>query len=425
MFGYPLLRRRSLGVVATLALTAAIGAGCGGSDSATTATTAPAAGSTGTATTMPATTMEEMTTTADASGKAGFNDAVDLRVTLNRLLGEHMLIAVDATQTALLGGKSFDAKGAELQANTDDLAAAIGSLYGDDAKAAFANQWNAHNGYFVNYTVATAEKDDAGKQKAVDGLMMYQKDFGAFLAGATGLPADAVSAQLGMHVMHTAKAVDMFGTKDYAGSYANAAMGYVHMGATGDILAAAIAKQKSLGETTSPAADLRVKLGDLLAEHAALAIDAMERGFDGSPDFEAAAGQLDKNTVALGELIGSAYGDEAKATFLSQWRAHIGFFVNYVTALAKKDTAGQDEAKKGLDGYIAEHGDFLAGATGLPADAVKGQLQMHVDELLKTIDAYAAGDYEAASAGARQSYAHMYETGDALSGGIIAVKKLM
>jgi hypothetical protein len=425
MFGYPHLRRRSLGVVATLSLTAALAAGCGGSDSSTTATTAPAAGSTGTATTMPASTMDTTGTTTAAAGKPGFNDAVDLRVTLNRLLGEHMQIAVDATQTALLGGKSFDAKGAELQANTDDLAAAIGSLYGDDAKAAFSNQWNAHNGYFVNYTVATAKNDEAGKTKAVDGLMMYQKDFGAFLAGATGLPADAVQAQLGMHVMHTAKAVDAFGTKDYAGSYANAAMGYVHMGKTGDILADAIAKQKSLGATTSPAADLRVSLDDLLAEHAALAIVAMERGFDGSPDFDAAAASLDKNTVALGDVIGGAYGDEAKATFLSQWRAHIGFFVNYVTALAKKDDAGKAEAKKGLDGYIAEHGKFLAGATGLPADAVTAQLQMHVDELLKTIDDYAAGNYDEAVAGARMSFAHMYETGDALAGGIIAQKMLM
>ena len=373
---------------------------------------------------MPASTMEDMTTTT-AAGKPGFNDAVDLRVTLNRLLGEHMLIAVDATQTALLGGKSFDAKGAELLANTDDLADAIGGLYGDDAKAAFANQWNAHNGDFVNYTVGTAENDEAAKQKAVDGLMMYQKNFGEFLATATGLPADAVQAQLGMHVTHTAKAVDAFGTKDYDGSYANAAMGYVHMGETGDILAEAIATQKSLGVTTSPAADLRVQLNNLLAEHAALAIDAMERGFDGSPDFDAAAASLDKNTVALGDMIGGAFGDEAKTAFLAQWRQHIGFFVNYTTALAKKDDAGQAEAKKGLDGYIAEHGEFLAGATGLPADAVKGQLQMHVDELLKTIDAYAAGDYEAATAGARESFAHMYETGDALAGGIIAEKQLM
>ena len=238
---------------------------------------------------MPASTMDQMTTTAAAAAKPGFNPAVDLRVAFNRLLGEHMQIAVDATQTALLGGKSFDAKGAELQANTDDLAAAIGSLYGDDAKQAFASQWNAHNGYFVNYTVATAKGDAAAKQKAVDGLTAYTKDFGTFLAGATGLPADAVTAQLAMHVMHTAKAVDMFGTKDYAGSYANAAMGYVHMGATGDILSGAIATQKSLGETTGPAADLRVKLDDLLAEHAAPGDRRHGAGFDGRPTSSAAA----------------------------------------------------------------------------------------------------------------------------------------
>lgn len=425
MFTRPLLRRRSLGVVATLSLVAAIGAGCGGSDdsgpAASGTTAAPAAT---TAAAAPATTDDMMTTTMAGKG-AGFTPAVDLRVTLNKLLGEHMLLAGNATQVALLGGKSFDADAAALQANTDDLAAAIGSLYGDDASKAFANQWNAHNGYFVNYTTAVAKDDDAAKQTAVDGLMRYQEDFGTFLAGATGLPADAVKGQLAMHVMHTAKVVDQFGAKDYAGSYANLAMGYAHTGQLGDILAGAIAPQKDLGEPTGDAADLRVKLGDLLAEHAALAIVAMERGYDGSPDFDAAAKQLDANTVALGDMIGSAFGDDAKAAFLSQWREHIGYFVNYTTALAKDDSAGQDEAKKGLAGYVAEHGEFLAGATGLPTDAVREQLQMHVDELLKTIDAYGAGNYDDAATDAREAFAHMYETGDALAGGIIATKGVM
>ena len=80
-----------LGVVATLSLTAAIAAGCGGVE-ARTRRPPPRPrrppSSTGAATTMPASTMQEMTTTT-AAGKPGFNDAVDLRVTLpNRLLGE-------------------------------------------------------------------------------------------------------------------------------------------------------------------------------------------------------------------------------------------------------------------------------------------------------------------------------------------------
>jgi hypothetical protein len=362
-------------------------------------------------------------TTAPAAG-AGFSKADDLRVTLNRLLGEHMLVAGDATQVALDGGKSFDAAAGALQGNTDDLADAIGGLYGADAKAAFANQWNAHNGYFVNYTTATAKDDEAAKKVAVAGLAKYQKDFGAFLAGATGLPADAVEAQLQMHVTHTAMVVDAFGKKDYPGSYADLAMGYTHIGGLADTLAAAIAAQKTLGDTSGDAADLRVKLGDLLGEHAALAIVAMERGYDGAPDFQAAANQLDANTTALGDLVGSAFGDGARTTFLAQWRQHIGDFVNYTTALKQGDTAGEDKAKQDLDAYVEEHGTFLAGATGLPADAVQGQLRMHVDELLKTIDEYAKGDYEAAATSSRMSFAHMYETGDALAGGIIATKGL-
>src|SRR4029079_17367295 len=137
----------------------------------------------------------------------------------------------------------------------------------------------------VNYTTATAKDDAAAKQVAVDGLMRYQKDFGSFLAGATGLPAGAVQAQLAMHVTHTAKVVDTFGAKDYTGSYANLAMGYAHTGSLGDILARARATQKDRGSPPGDAADLRVRLDDLLAEHAALAIVAMERGYDGSPDF--------------------------------------------------------------------------------------------------------------------------------------------
>jgi hypothetical protein len=418
MFTHPLTRRRSLGVAAALSLVAVTGAACGGSSRSS-----PAASATTGAASAPATT-HAMTTPA-ASGKPGFSKAVDLRLTLNRLLGEHMLLAGNATQVALLGGKAFQADAAALQANTDDLATAIGGLYGTGAKQAFANQWNAHNGYFVNYTTATAKGDAGAKQVAVAGLQRYQKDFGSFLAGATGLPADAVQAQLAMHVMHTAMVVDAFGAKDYAGSYADLAMGYAHMGALSDVLAGAIASQKGLGMPTGDAADLRVKLDDLLAEHAALAIVAMERGYDGSPDFPAAAAELDKNTVALGDLIGSAFGADAEATFLSQWRAHIGYFVNYTTALAKGDTAGQHTAKRGLDGYVKQHGAFLAGATGLPASAVEEQLRTHVDELLKTIDAYAAGNDAAAATDARMAYAHMYEAGDALAGGIIATKGLM
>jgi hypothetical protein len=365
-----------------------------------------------------------MSTATTADTKPGFGGAVDLRVALNRLLGEHMLIAADATQVALGGGPEFKAVAGALGQNTDDLAASIGSLYGPAAKSAFAAQWTAHNGDFVAYTVAVSKHDDAAKKAALAGLATYQKDFGAFLAGATGLPAAAVSGALGMHIGHTAAVVDDFAHGDFTGSYTSETTGYTHIGTVGDVLAGAIATQKGLGATDGDAANLRITLDNLLAEHASLAIVAMERGFRGSSDFKASAAALDANTVALADLIGSAFGPQAHDAFLAQWRAHIGFFVNYTVALAKGDTGGEAAATKGLDGYVTEHGAFLAGATGVPVAAVTGALRMHVDELLATIKAYAAGDYTGAATDARHAFAHMYEAGDALASGIIATKKL-
>ena len=113
----------------------------------------------------------------------------------------------------------------------------------------------------------------------------------------------------------------------------------------------------------SPAADLRVTLDRLLGEHAILAMLATQKGYDGEKDFEAIAAALDENSVELSEAIGSVYGDEAAKEFLDgkfMWRAHIGFFVDYTTALAQKDKAGQKKAVGNLNGYIQSFSTFLA-----------------------------------------------------------------
>ena len=61
--------------------------------------------------------------------------AADLRVGLNSLLGEHVLIAAVATSHAL-GGRDAAFKGAVagLDANSIDISKAIGSVYGPDAE---------------------------------------------------------------------------------------------------------------------------------------------------------------------------------------------------------------------------------------------------------------------------------------------------
>jgi hypothetical protein len=173
--------------------------------------------------------------------------------------------------------------------------------------------------------------------------------------------------------------------------------------------------------TTSPAADLRVTLDTLLGEHALLAIAATQKGLDGDKDFDAAAGALEANSVELSEAIGSVYGDEAAKQFLdgpSLWRDHIGYFVDYTVGLATKDKAAQQKAVEDLTGYTGAFSGFLAEATGLPQDVLQESLTMHVMQLKGQLDAYAKQDYATAYDLTREAYAHMYDEGDALAGGI-------
>ena len=184
---------------------------------------------------------------------------------------------------------------------------------------------------------------------------------------------------------------------------------------------------QSQASHASPAADLRVTLDRLLGEHAALAMNATNLGYSGSKSFPAAAKSLDRNSVELSKAIGSIYGAKAANTFLNgkfQWRAHIGFFVDYTVALAKKDKAGQAKAVANLTRYTKEHGAFLAGATGLPKLAVQNDLLGHVLELKNQLDAYAKGNYTKSSALYREAYHHMFMTGDLLAAAIAKQKNL-
>jgi len=177
----------------------------------------------------------------------------------------------------------------------------------------------------------------------------------------------------------------------------------------------------------SPAANLRVTLDRLLGEHAALAMNATNLGYSGSKSFPAAAKSVDRNSVELSKAIASLYGAKAGNVFLNgkfQWRAHIGFFVDYTVALAKKDKQGQAKAVANLRRYTKEHGAFLATATGLPKLAVQNDLLGHVLELKNQLDAYAKGDYTRSTALYRDAYQHMFMTGDLLAAAIAKQKNL-
>jgi hypothetical protein len=165
-----------------------------------------------------------------------------LRVALNQLLQEHLYLASFATGSAL-GGRAdeFAAAGGALNTNGTDLGAAIGSLYGDEAKDQFNQIWSAHNGFFVDYTTGVATKDQAMQDKAVEDLTtVYVPAFADFLAGATDIPRDALVSLITDHVLTTKAIVDAQATEDWTAAAAADRTGAQHMQMIGDPLAGAI-----------------------------------------------------------------------------------------------------------------------------------------------------------------------------------------
>jgi len=176
--------------------------------------------------------------------------ASDLRAALTSMLQAHVYLAGAATGEALGGRQAgFEAAAAALDQNSDDLTAAITSVYGDAAGQAFAPLWKKHIGFFVDYTMAVATGDTAKAQQAKDDLAAYAGEFGAFLESATdgNLPKAATEELLGHHAMTLIAVIDAQKAGEPAAAFADLKDAADHMSMIADPLAAAIATQKMLG----------------------------------------------------------------------------------------------------------------------------------------------------------------------------------
>ncbi len=352
--------------------------------------------------------------------------AAGLRVGLNALLSEHVYLAAAATNAAL-GGRQpeFEAAAAALDANSVDVARAIGSVYGPDAEKAFLPLWRRHIGMVVDYTVGVATSDRARQDNAVNDLVGYTQDFGAFLSGANpNLPKSAVADLVRHHVLTLKAVIDAQAAKDQDRAFTALRTGAGHMQMIADPLAGAIVKQfpdRVAGASDTPAAALRTTLNLALREHVYLAAATTNAALGGrDAEFKAAAGALDANSVAIAKAIGSVYGADAEKAFLPLWRKHIGMVVDYTVGKATKDQAKQDRAVGDLLGYTQDFGAFLSGANpNLPKAVVADLVKHHVVTLKDVIDAQAAKDQARAFVAERTGAGHMQMIADPLAEAIV------
>lgn len=322
--------------------------------------------------------------------------AAELRATLTALLQEHVYLAGIAVATAYHAGPDsaeFGAAAAAVDGNSVDLADAVGSLAGDEARETFLTRWREHIDYFVDYAVAAAGDDQSGKDAAVEELRIYTTDAGAFFEEISDgvLPADAVTESLNMHVDTLAAAIDAMAADDTA-AYMELQVAASHVVEGAATLSAGLAEAAGLeGDPADPASELRTALTANLNEHVYLAgiavFTAYTQGAD-SEAFQEAAAVVDANAVALADAVGSLAGDEQRDPFLELWRDHIGYFVDYAVAVAGNDDNAAEMALADLDQYRYDGGEFFDTISGgeLPADAIADGLGMHIRSLTGAID---------------------------------------
>jgi hypothetical protein len=117
-------------------------------------------------------------------------------------------------------------------------------VYGPDAEKAFLPLWRKHIGMVVDYTVGAATNDRAKRDRAVNELIGYTQDFGAFLAAANpNLPKSVVADLVKHHVVTLKDVIDAQAAKDQSRAFTALRTGAGHMQMIADPLAEAIVTQ--------------------------------------------------------------------------------------------------------------------------------------------------------------------------------------
>ncbi len=166
------------------------------------------------------------------------------------------------------------------------------------------------------------------------------------------------------------------------------------------------------------AADLSLQLQSLLGQHTVLAADMMRGRLRGDPDLaQAANAALGKNTDAMGQIVGTMFGDAAKNQFATLWASHVQAFFNYARGLADHDDAVRTQAQTTITAFEHNLAAFFSGASQgrLPAATAEAVIREHVDHLLHQADLYAAGDYAKADQTYREAYTQAFGIGKALA----------
>lgn len=174
------------------------------------------------------------------------SDAADVRVGLNNALREHVSLGAATLRAVFDDSPNAPALVETLDENSKEVAALVGSAYGQEAEESFLSLWRSHIDFFADYTTAAKAGDQNGMQQSLDDLAGYGEDASTFFANANpNLPKDAVKPLLIEHRDLVIEAVNEYGAGNVEASYAAEQRARDQVGEIGDALATGIVTQNA------------------------------------------------------------------------------------------------------------------------------------------------------------------------------------
>jgi hypothetical protein len=400
------------GLPALVAVVVAAVVGCtpggdGGSRSAVTATTAHHSAA---PTSLP----------ADASPR-------EVRARYEQLLGQHALLAVRLARSEV--AKAPDLRKVvegSLAANADAIAQVVGVSFDGAQADRFEQLWQGYTDELAAYADNAATGNRAGAEEARTALLDHCDAWGAWLAEASGgrIQAATATANAQARVKKLMDQADAYANRDFATAYKLEREVYQGTYGTGTTLAKASLPAKQAADLDKAPENLRSAFAMLLGEHMELVVDAQRATFAGSPEFEAAAAQVNANTATLAKAMGGIVGPQKAAEFQSAWANHVEGLMDYTAAVAGNDQAARTVAKQNLDGFAERLALYFSDVVRnvLTTDPLTEAITAHDQHLIDQVDAYAAKDYTRAQQVQDAGYQQMLGVANVL---VDAIEKVM
>ena len=341
---------------------------------------------------------------SSAAGHQGMSMAVptpaakgspaQVRAQFEQLLGQHTFLAVRLMRSVVSAAPDRQAAEASLQHNTEALSQLVAAAYGKDQGDLFTQLWQRHITNLLSYANGVATHDESAKQAARAALVADGDAYGSWLAGASQgrtRASDAVRVQ----VEELMNQLDAYAARDYDQAYRIQREAFEHMFTAGATLAKASVTPELGAGLDTPPVRLRSAFAMLLGEHMELIVEAQRATFAGSPEFKAAAAQVNANTTALTQALAAIVGPRKAAEFQSAWADHVEGLIAYTAAVAGRDQAGKAAAQKKLNTVVVTLAVYFAGVVRDQGAVVPltGAITMHDRHLTEQADAYAAKDY--------------------------------